>query len=96
MPVMIQFHDGLACPTIVCDWCEQPIEQAGAGGYFWPARLYTEGQLIVPTFLHKSACADTWEAAFGPLECWEELLYLPPFLIGSLAIEHLYRPRELS
>ena len=28
MPLVIQFHDDLACPTIVCDWCQQPITQA--------------------------------------------------------------------
>lgn len=27
MPLMIQFHDGLSCPTIVCDWCHQPIKE---------------------------------------------------------------------
>jgi hypothetical protein len=36
MPLMIQFHDGLSCPTIVCDWCHTPITDAREGGYFFP------------------------------------------------------------
>jgi hypothetical protein len=96
MPLMIQFHDGLACPTVVCDWCQQPIDQAQAGGYFWPTGPRAEGQLIALTFLHKGACDDVWQALYGPLDCWEELLYLPTFMMDNLDMQRLYRPRELS
>jgi len=36
MPIMIQFHDDLSCPTVICDWCQQPITDARLGGYFFP------------------------------------------------------------
>ena len=39
MPLVIQFHDGLSCPTIVCDACQEPIMDAKDGGYFFPGHL---------------------------------------------------------
>jgi hypothetical protein len=93
MPLMIQYTDGLLCPTIICDWCQEPITEATRGGYFWPYNpARTEGDLQALTFLHKGRCDFAWQAARGPLDCWEELRYLPTFLMDNLGLPRLARP----
>jgi hypothetical protein len=49
MPLVIQFHDGPSCPTIVCDACQEPIMDAKDGGYFFPRVAREEGR-TVPIF----------------------------------------------
>jgi hypothetical protein len=95
MPLMVQYLDGLSCPIAVCDWCQQPISEAGDGGYFWPRGPRTEGQLIALTFLHKGRCDETWAAVYGRLDCWEELRCLPAFLMDNLGMQRLSRSMAL-
>ncbi len=85
MPLMIQFHDDLACPTIVCDWCQQPITDAREGGYFWPQTCREAGTTVPVIFLHKGRCDTRYQGAHGPLDCWHELRDLPGYLVRNLA-----------
>ena|SRR5215831_13897955 len=84
MPLVIQFRDGLSCPTILCDACQQPITDAKGGGYFFPMVPRQEGKTVAITFLHKGACDRAYEARHGRLDCWEELRHLPTFLARNL------------
>ena len=67
MPLVIQFHDDLSCPTIVCDWCQEPITDAGLGGYFFPFSSRTDGTTVPITFLHKGGCDDAYKQHLGNL-----------------------------
>jgi hypothetical protein len=83
MPLMIQFRKGRACPTIICDQCQQPITDAKDGGYFYPlARC--DGEVVPMTFLHKGDCNRVYSATHGRLACWTELTCLPFFLVNNL------------
>jgi hypothetical protein len=87
MPLVIQFHDGLSCPTIVCDWCQAPIADAKKGGYFFPVAPRTEGAVVPVTFLHKGRCDRAYSARHGRLEWWQELRDLPTLLARNLCLE---------
>jgi hypothetical protein len=86
MALVIQFHEGLSCPTVVCDWCHAPITHAWAGGYFFPVAPRTEGAMVPLTFLHKGACDRAYAAQHGRLEWWGELWELPTFLARNLGM----------
>jgi len=93
MSLVIQFHDALSCPTIVCDWCHQPIEEARQGGYFFPVAPRTEGTMVPITFLHKGSCDSAYSSAHGRLEWWGELGELPTFLARNL---HVALPGDVT
>jgi len=84
MPLVIQFHDDLSCPTIVCDWCQEPITDARLGGYFFPVVPRTEGTTVPMTFLHKGHCDDAYGAKYGAFDWWGELRDLPMYLARNL------------
>jgi hypothetical protein len=89
MPLVIQFHNGLSCPTIVCDWCRKPITEAGAGGYFFPTCAREDDEIVPMTFLHKGACDDAYGVAYGAFEWWQELRDLPKYLARNLNLDAL-------
>ena len=84
MPIMIQFHDDLSCPTVICDWCQQPITDARLGGYFFPQTDRDEGTTAPLTFLHKGSCNRRYERTHGRLDLWGELRDFPMFLSRNL------------
>jgi len=86
MPLVIQFHDGLACPTIVCDWCQQPITDARDGGYFFPESDRADDTMVPLTFLHKGHCDRAYGVCHGEMASWEELRILPLLLARNLAL----------
>jgi hypothetical protein len=83
MPLVIQFHDGLSCPTIVCDAYQEPITDARAGGYFFPRVAREEGRTVPSFYLHKGACDRAYTGQHGWLEWWGELWELPTLLAGN-------------
>jgi hypothetical protein len=85
--LMMQFCDGLSCPTVVCDYCQRPIVDARDGGYFWPLAERQEGQMMSPVFLHKGRCDNAYSARHGRLDCWDELSMLPLSLADNLQID---------
>ena len=95
MPLMLQFHDGLSCPTIVCDWCHQPITEARDGGYFFPTCARADGEMVPLTFLHKGPCDEAYGARHGRFEWWHELRDLPTFLLRNLGMRRLHAPLAL-
>ena len=84
MPLVIQFHDGLSCPTIICDACQEPITDAQVGGYFFPMTARDEGKTAPITFLHKGACDDAYAQLHGRFDWWGELRELPRLLARTL------------
>jgi hypothetical protein len=97
MPLIIQFHDSLSCPTVICDWCQRPITNARNAGYFWrylthkanepPAISFPQqGDRMAIIFLHKGRCDERYHAAHGPTDAWAELRYLPTFLARNLCM----------
>jgi hypothetical protein len=68
----------------VCDWCQQPITEAGDGGYFFPVTTRDEGKTVPITFLHKGRCDDLYGRKYGEFDWWEELRQLPIYLARNL------------
>src|SRR5215831_4826261 len=93
MPLVIQFHDGLSCPTVICDACEQPIEDAREGGYFFPRVAREEGRTVPIFYLHKGACDRAFIGQRPWLEWWGELRELPLFLARNL---HAQLPGDVT
>ena len=86
MPLMIQFRQGRACPTVVCDCCQPPITRAAEGGYFYDPTNRSADELTEMLFLHKGACDRAYSSCFGRLDHWGELKALPFFLVNNLDI----------
>lgn len=81
MAIKVWIKDGLACPTIVCDWCDLEITDASMGLYHW---TIFDGASD-PVFLHKD-CNRSYEAAHkAKLKAAGETFYcheLSEFLIA--------------
>jgi len=86
VPLVIQFREGLSCPTVVCDYCQRPITDARDGGYFFATTDRQEGTTVPMTFLHKIRCDDRYSAQHGRLENWNELAALPGYLAENLGL----------
>ena len=87
MPLVIRFRDGLSCPTIIWDACEEPITDARKGGYFFPRVAREEGRTVPIFYLHKGACDRAFGAQHVGLDWWGELHEFPTLLARNLAIE---------
>jgi hypothetical protein len=87
MPLVIQFHDGLSCPTIVCDACQEPIIDAQDGGYFFPRVAREEGRTVPIFYLHKGACDRAFAGQHGWLDWWGELREFPMLLARNLKMK---------
>ena len=84
MPLVITQHRSTANPTIVCDWCHEPIATGTGGNYQW--RNVPEGESSPMVFTHKRCCR-AFEAAQGGHWCAIGLDWLLPFLANNLEVD---------
>ena len=84
MPLVIQFHGGCSYPTIVCDWCQEPITDAQDGGYFYPVTAREEGTTVAVTFLHHAACDEAYGRQYRACHWWGALREFPRLLAYTL------------
>ena len=81
-------NDGkLSCPTFFCDWCEQPIEDAGRALYMWDMEKEIEGERPEPYIAHKRCHRDIEERWIDGTLGTMELQVLPFFLLANSGIE---------
>jgi len=44
MPITVEDRGGILCPAVVCDWCQERIEDGGSGNVYYyhdePANLF--------------------------------------------------------
>lgn len=87
MPIRIQHESGCFKPVVVCDHCDEPIEDAKEGNYQWRVECGqpVDGQMF---FTHKSCCRDFELANGGRVGWfWTSLDALPVFLANNLKVD---------
>ena len=88
MGIQIIIKDGLRCPVVFCDQCNQVIENARTGNFEWHVddkwEIDNQGQVY---FTHKQ-CSYPFEESRGGRHHWhcDELQLFPLFLGHNLKI----------
>lgn len=84
MPLCIVEGRHGARPTIVCDYCQEPITRGAAGNYQWQSG--PEGTARAMVFTHKECCHPFEHTHPGP---WMaiELEWLLVFLKNTLKVD---------
>lgn len=85
MGLVMRFDDGLWCPVIECDACDQRIVEHGA--YLWCVGDdgASDGRIV---FVHKSACHEVWDRRDGRRWYWIDIDEFPQTLAWNLGFEH--------